>query len=540
MIHTQAMAANQSPSVSWEEGLIDNLASWWVTGSIVALAMAYAVCRHVKLHREYSNIKQTCWNLQAVIIHEIRTPLCAIQKLLDQAMTLDPTPSDLKELISTAQGASRSVVELLDDLLTQSKLEIGKLTLNPQPTNLPDLVQELADTYGNIARQKNLDFNVCSNCSVSDIKIDVLRLRQILSNLLSNATKFTPHGHITLQVESYPTRHAGWAKVEIKVIDTGIGMADTTKATLFTPFDAAGETARQRYGGTGLGLYLCRQLTQLMNGNLQIKSQQDQGTEIHLSFECKQADSTLAYDAASPFKGMHALIADDDPANQLLLMFHLEQQGLNVMSCNDGEQALRQWAQGSYDILFCDLHMPKLSGSELITRIRNLENQQGNKRTLIVVVSTNSSSETFKQDVDYRLNKPVNPAELRQALHHCLSSVPSLPHKPLVRLEVLHQLSRGDHHFEVNFIRSILKNNSEDLENLLAAYPRKDLQQMAETLHRLIGVIRLLGSDTITEQCLGFEQALREQQTHNIEQLLPIVLQGIRAMNEELQQQLER
>lgn len=539
MLPTQETIASQPLMFTWAEELIDHLASWWVTGPIVALSLAYAVGRHVKLYRECRDIKQTCWNLQAVIIHEIRTPLCAIQKLLEQAMALGPTPTQLGKLISTAQGASCSVVELLDDLLTQSKLEIGKLTLNPQPTNLPDLVQNLTDTYGNLARQKNLEFSVCSNCAVADIQIDVLRLRQILSNLLSNATKFTPEGQITLHVASYPT-HAGWAKVEIKVIDTGIGIADTTKATLFTPFGAAGETARQHYGGSGLGLYLCQQLTQLMHGSLQIKSQPGQGTEMHLSFACKQADSTPAYAAAAPFQGMRALIVDDDPANQLLLKFHLEQQGLKVKSCNDGEQALRQWEPGSYDILFCDLHMPTLSGSQLITRIRSLEHQQGNKSTPIVVVSTNSGSEIFTQEVNYRLNKPVDPIELRQALHHCLTSTASLQPTPLVRLEVLHQLSRGDHLFEVDFIRSVLKNNREDLENLLSAYPCQDLQKMTETLHRLIGVIRLLGSDTFTEQCRRFEQALSEQQTQCIEQQLPIVLQGIRAMNEELQQQLER
>lgn len=183
-------------------GLTGPAVWWWIIG-ITALAGIYCVWRnHLKQRAALRQMKHNCWNLQAVISHEIRAPLSSISKLLELASTAETPVSEQLALLQTVQASSRSLLALLDDMLTQSQLDSGKLSLSPQPTHLPSLVQELANIHQALASSKGLQFDLHTDYAISTLLIDQLKLRQILGNLLSNAIKFTPEGSVRLSVTS--------------------------------------------------------------------------------------------------------------------------------------------------------------------------------------------------------------------------------------------------------------------------------------------------------------------------------------------------
>jgi two-component system sensor histidine kinase EvgS len=511
----------------------------WLAAMVAALL--YACWRQIRLQRELRRARQLSWNLQAVIIHEIRTPLCAIVKLLELSRQHQQTPGHAQELQLAAQNSSRLLLELLDDMLTQSKLEMGKLVLNPQAVNIERLVQELAKSYHPIASQQKLRFEVQTDCALPCLQIDILRLRQILSNLLSNAIKFTQHGQISLSVKTRPGNTQGMAKLEIQVNDTGIGMSAEAQRELFTLFGSSGEAARQRYGGHGLGLCLCQHLTRLMEGKIQVSSQLGLGTRLQLQFEFP-----VASPASAPrlpglnLEGLHALIADDDQANQMLLKRQLEQRGLKVSCSGDGEQALRIWSQGKTDILFCDMHMPGLDGTQLVKRIRRLERRLGRTPMPVIGISADPSRPMANSGVDVCVSKPLSGEDLQHSLRLCSRDPPPRPRPSRVRYEVLQQLSQGDSAFEEDFIRTVLLNNQQDLDKLLDADARHDMAQMAQALHRIKSVLRLLSDEALCQQCQTLELAIREQAQARIAVQLPDMAREIIAIHQELEQRLKR
>lgn len=511
----------------------------WLGGILLLCASCCLTYLWLKSRRECRRLKQACWNLQAMITHEIRTPLDAIVKLLKLATDADTTLAQQHVLLENTQNSALAMLKLLDDMLTQYTLESGKLPLHLQAAHLPDLLQELCNVYGSIAREKKLRFTLSCDYEISDLQLDELKLRQILGNLLSNAIKFTPRGHITLQVKSYPAERAGWAKVEIDVIDSGIGMSEAVRKELFTPFGAAGDAARHAYGGNGLGLCLCQQLVQLMDGKIEIESQPGLGTQVHLHFEARKAEARPRTPPPQ-FPGATALIADDDPASRMLLKLQLEQHGIAVRCCSDGRQAFRDWALHGCDIVFCDLHMPQLNGEELIMRIRKLERRRKATPVPIITISGSNIHGQLLDAVNDTLSKPVVASALTRTLLRSLpgssADIPSTCSP--VRHDVLRQLAQENTEFEKNFIQAVLKNNKADLDSLTRAHEEQDLEKAAETLHRLHGMARLLGSDDMIDHCRMLNDAIQNHNRTQMRRWLLVVTRETQAVNGELEQRL--
>jgi CheY-like chemotaxis protein len=517
---------------------------WWIAMVLASMVISLLLYRQSQFRTQLQRSRQVCWNLQTIIAHEIRTPLCAISKLLELCQNRYPRDA-ASELLQAARDSARSMLELLDDMLTRSKLDAGQLALNPQPADLPDLIGELRRIYSPIATQKRLNFVIQSDCHPQLLMFDKLRLRQILSNLLSNAIKFTQQGQICLRVSSRPAT-SGKAHVDIQVSDTGIGIPRHTLQEMFKPFGAAGEQARQQFGGNGLGLYLCEQLTKRMNGAIHADSQPGRGTRITLEFVFDMTTTPTAQPtnitkaAYPPYAGFRALVAEDDQANQMLLRHQLEQQGMTVHCCGNGEQALQRWAHEPFDILFCDMHMPQLNGLELTKRIRRLERRLEKGHLPIIGISGDLSAPLAGCGVDYCLGKPVTASELQRGLMKCLGPAPRAPADVPLRLEALHQLSQGDPVFEQDFIRTVLQNNQSDLEKLKTAQEKGDRTVMAEAVHRLQSAIRLLCTDKLADQCRDLEKELRTHgPMHTLQHRMNSMSKEIHQVNKALRRLLE-
>jgi CheY-like chemotaxis protein/two-component sensor histidine kinase len=314
---------------------------------------------------------------------------------------------------------------LINDILDLSKIEAHKITLDTQDFRLLDLLQEVATLLGPLARQKNIGFDYSTTPGLAEYYHgDSYRICQILLNLAGNAIKFTEQG--TVSITAMPSSvHEGMLRLEVH--DTGIGIEEKSLGTIFDGFTQADSSTTRRFGGTGLGTTIARELTRLMGGHIGANSQLGKGSTFWVEIPLPEArlirDEHEAYDAAdhsteSPLPSLNILLAEDSDINALFLKTHLGQAGHQVEVVTDGKQALDKMRANNYDIVFMDMHMPVMDGIEATSQWRLEEGDQ--QRTPIIALTANVSDEDrlncLEAGMDEFLTKPVSPEQLLSIL----------------------------------------------------------------------------------------------------------------------------
>ena len=350
----------------------------------------------------------------AVMSHEIRTPLngvLGLTQLLERAK-LDPSS---RELVANISGAGRSLLIIINDLLDLSKIEAGKLTLEQRPLDVRALVDGVVALHLGQAAEKKLGLEaVWADSSPLWVRGDETRLRQVLSNLVTNALKFTERGGVRLVVAAETEGSA--VRLTLRVIDTGIGLSDEHRRRLFVPFEQADTSTTRRFGGTGIGLAICRQILEQMHGSVVVEASSSEGTTFRV-------DVTLpvAQPAVKPIEPVpssfdaRVLVADDNSVNVMVARGLLSHLGVEVLVAKDGQEALDLLAHESVDLVFTDLHMPQLDGFELARRLR----ARGDV-VPIVAVSASALDEDRQKCLDAGMNdtipKPVHQRDLERVL----------------------------------------------------------------------------------------------------------------------------
>ena len=373
----------------------------------------------------------------ATMSHEIRTPMNGV---LGMAELLMDTPlSDRQQhLAGTLYRSAESLLRIINDILDFSKIEAGKLELAPQDFDLPALVEEVRTLYAPRASAKGL---VLETRLAEDVPPhlfgDVLRIKQVLGNLITNAVKFTEIGGIYLTVERLRNDPAG-NLMQFTVRDTGISFDEETRDRLFHPFSQADSSMARRYGGTGLGLAICRQLVDIMGGTIDAVGSPGRGSEFRVCLLLENARATPAEpQAASAPQGMqplhgHVLLAEDNPVNAELAVAMLQQLGLTVDMAATGEEACRRFGEREYDVVLMDCQMPVMDGFEAVRRIRDSEAAGASRqpRTPVIAITANAMSEDRQRclaaGMDGYLAKPFRRRELYLALTPWLSASPAL------------------------------------------------------------------------------------------------------------------
>jgi PAS domain S-box-containing protein len=313
----------------------------------------------------------------ATMSHEIRTPLSGVlglaRLLQDGALDDERRAEYLAHLVDAAE----TLTGIVSDVLDLSKIEAGHLQVERIPFDLHALVLSAFRTFSPMGRERGLDMR----CEVApdaprEVVGDPVRVRQILSNYLSNALKFTHRGHIALRLLHGVA--PGIARIEVH--DSGIGIPQELHATLFMPFTQADSSTTRRFGGSGLGLSICRELATLMGGDVGLESDGHSGSCVWVELPLQAADehdlSTLAgaleAPPPQPLRGLRVLLAEDNPVNRLIVGAMLARLGAEVVEADDGAQAIRQAGEAMppVHVVLMDLHMPEIDGIEATRRLR--------------------------------------------------------------------------------------------------------------------------------------------------------------------------
>jgi CheY-like chemotaxis protein len=332
----------------------------------------------------------------ATISHEIRTPLNGIAGMLDLLTRSKPT-QDQREYIDIMKSSARLLRNLLNDILDLSKIEAGRMELESLPFDLQQHLTDACAPFKALADGRGIMFSAHFDVRHTMVMGDPFRMTQILNNLLDNALKFTAEGGVLVDVAGdEPDAQTGHVAVRISVVDSGVGIPAAVQGRLFSAFTQADESVTRLYGGTGLGLALCRQLARMMDGDVEVMSEVGRGsrfdvsvrlpaTELQPAFVNTQPD-TLIEDAGRGLSGRVVLVVDDNRINQLLLQKWLRSEGARVEVANNGEDAVRKAGAGRYDAILMDVSMPVMNGYDACRAIRAMGMLGGGQQTCGAVV----------------------------------------------------------------------------------------------------------------------------------------------------------
>ena len=363
--------------------------------------------------------------------HELRTPLNGVLTVAQvlAATRLDPRQRELVELI---ESSGRVLQQLLSDVLDLARIEAGGLELASEHFSPGALARDVAGLWRAEAAQKGLTFDLAIDPGAeAAVEGDPLRLRQIIGNLLSNAAKFTERGGVTLTLDREPSAPE---MLRFTITDTGIGFSPEQAESLFDRFNQADGSIVRRFGGSGLGLSICRELAGRMGGEIIAQGVPGQGASFRLrvplptlaASELVPAEAARLEVAApvargeSPGEAFRVLLAEDHPVNRRVVALILEPAGVDLTVVENGAEAVEAFRTGRYDAVLMDMQMPVMDGLAATRAIRALEQASGAQRTLLIMLTANVLPEqvaaALAAGADRHLGKPVTPTALIAAL----------------------------------------------------------------------------------------------------------------------------
>jgi signal transduction histidine kinase/CheY-like chemotaxis protein/HPt (histidine-containing phosphotransfer) domain-containing protein/PAS domain-containing protein len=492
----------------------------------------------------------------AAMSHEIRTPMIGLTGMLE---VLEHTPLDdeQQQMIRVVQQSSATLLQIIGDILDFSKIEAHKLDIAPVDASLSAIVDSVTHAFASAASQKGvlLNYHIAPDVATAH-RFDPVRVRQILSNFLSNAVKFTDHGRVDLTITNVGEAAEG-QQLEITVADTGIGISEAQQQRLFQPFSQAETSTTRRYGGSGLGLVICRRLAALMDGEIRMQSRYGVGTTMTLALTLPLGDparvgmnpewsderrtrTIIPTRAQALAEGSLILLAEDHPTNRHVLIKQLALAGYRAEAAEDGDQALDMLAEGGYALLLTDVHMPNKDGYALAQCLRAREAANGQARLPIIALTANvlqgEPERCLAVGMDDYLAKPATIAALLTKLRKWLPHVDPFGAAALTETSaaddlrdtgqwvdpaVLLSLSDGDPDTARDLLAQFSAACAADIIALKAAADARDLSAIARQAHRINGAARTMGATLLIQRSEPVEASARAGRLDEAIALIP-------------------
>jgi signal transduction histidine kinase/CheY-like chemotaxis protein len=362
--------------------------------------------------------------------HEIRTPLNGVLTMAE-IMAMGELSAEQRKRLDVVRNSGGLLLAILNDVLDLSKIEAGRMTLADDAFDLETALNPVRDLFGPTAREKGLEFEMrVTPAAAGAWRGDPGRLRQILSNLVSNAVKFTHDGSISVLLDQVGDQ------LVMTVRDTGVGIPAVKHAILFEKFVQVDNSATRRFGGTGLGLAISAELTHMMGGRISFDSTEGLGSTFRFSAPLPRADageevtaSDGLFEDEEEWPPLRVLAAEDNPTNQQVLTAVMASVGCTLEVVPDGAAAVAAWKTGRFDLILMDIHMPVMGGVEAARAIRALERNRGLPKTPIIALTadamTHQVAEYLAAGMDEHLSKPIEIKRLVETIAR-VTTVPDL------------------------------------------------------------------------------------------------------------------
>ena len=365
----------------------------------------------------------------AKMSHEIRTPLHGVLGMLE-LLQGNHLPPQQGEHLQLAARSARHLLQVVDEILDFSKIEAGKMELEAAPFDFGELVGDVVALFSPGAAAKGLVMTLTRENIPAALIGDPARLRQVLSNLVSNAVKFTEAGHIRLHCAWQPDPQV----LHVALEDSGVGIPADRLQTIFDPFMQSDNSVARTYGGTGLGLSISARIVRLMGGEIELESSLGRGSRFRFSLPLQAATALPATTEPAPATatnsvradGAAVLVVEDTPVNQTIIRIGLERMGYRVDTVGNGAEAIRKVEQGDYAVVLMDCHMPGMDGYAATTAIRDFEVRTGRRRLPIIAVTASVTGDEQARcraaGMDDYLSKPFSIQELDAMLRRHLDA----------------------------------------------------------------------------------------------------------------------